>query len=356
LLWFATALGSALVFGLAGLLMKVSQMRGGARSSLLLGLYAAGTCGFFAQALIAGAWDPLDWRIWAWGAVVGLGSAWGNLLFMKALDYGPASLTSPLTNANIVFVVGMGALWFGEPVRAIALAGVSALLAAVVLLSLKTEGSYSISDKRWYPLVAGAMLLFVFRNGGLKVTDSLGLDNSSVLWAGYLLSWLWFGSASRLERARERRDKEAAKSGVAEAVATGYGVTADTGGEEAVTIKDARSQAGSGAFSSESRTTAAARSDAPAKPASSAWHRSRPPSPRAVGWFWGLAAGVCSYGGLQLYAAALAQGPSHLVAPIFATNSLVVAFGSLLLYREKLTRLQAVALLLLLVGLLLVRV
>lgn len=303
MLWFATALGSALVFGLAGLLMKVSQMRGGARSSLLLGLYAAGTCGFFAQALIAGTWDPLDWRIWAWGAVVGLGSAWGNLLFMKALDYGPASLTSPLTNANIVFVVGMGAVWFGEPVRAIALAGVAALLAAVVLLSLKTEGSYSISNKRWYPLVAGAMLLFVFRNGGLKVTDSLGLDSSSVLWAGYLLSWLWFGSASRLERARERRD----------AGATGMRNT-------------------------ESRVAGVGH------------------SPRAVGWFWGLAAGVCSYGGLQLYAAALAQGPSHLVAPIFATNSLVVAFGSLLLYREKLTRLQAVALLLLLVGLLLVRV
>ncbi|GIO11083.1 hypothetical protein J19TS2_06380 [Cohnella xylanilytica] len=322
MLWFATALGSALVFGLAGLLMKVSQMRGGARSSLLLGLYAAGACGFFAQALIARTWEPLDWRIWAWGAVVGLGSAWGNLLFMKALDYGPASLTSPLTNANIVFVVGMGALWFGEPVRAIALAGVAALLAAVVLLSLKTEGSYSISDKRWYPLVAGAMLLFVFRNGGLKVTDSLGLDSSSVLWAGYLLSWLWFGAVSRLERSRNRPD----------AGATGIGTT-DIGTTNIGTTNIGTTDIGT----TESRVAGVGH------------------SPRSIGWFWGLAAGVCSYGGLQLYAIAIAQGPSYLVAPIFATNSLVVAFGSLLLYREKLTRLQAVALLLLLAGLLLVR-
>lgn len=305
--WFLTALGSAFVFGLAGFLMKVSQMRGGALSSLLLGLYTAGTLGFWAQALLADSWDPLDWRVWAWGALVGLGSAWGNLLFMRALDYGPASLTSPLTNANILFVVAMGALWYGEPVHPAALAGIVSLVAGVVLLSVKSESSLAIRSNKWYGLVTAATLLFVFRNGGLKVTESLGLDNTSVLWAGYLLSWIWFALAARLERRR--------------------------------------------AWPAELPRDEAANPERPAAAAAASPARSS----RTVGLLWGLAAGVCSYGGLQLYAAALAIGPSHLIAPIFATNSLVVAIGSLLLYRERLTRLQMAALALLLAGLALVR-
>lgn len=58
--WFALAAGSALVFGLAGLLMKVSQMREGALSPMLLGLYASGTCGFWLQAALSENWAPLD--------------------------------------------------------------------------------------------------------------------------------------------------------------------------------------------------------------------------------------------------------------------------------------------------------
>jgi len=286
-MWLFVAAGSAFVFGLAGLLMKISQVRGGALSSLLLGLYAAGTCGFWAQALWTGSWQPADGRVWLWGAIVGLGSAWGNLLFMKALDCGPASLTSPLTNGNVVIVAAFGVLWFGEPVGVPALAGAALIVAAVIVLSSKSESGGAITDKRWYACTAGAMLLFVFRNGGLKVTDSLGLDSASVLWAGYLLSWAWFALSANRERRR-----------------------------------------------------AAGAPDAAA---------------RNAGFAWGLAAGVCSYGGLQLYATALSLGPSYAVAPIFAANSLVVAAGSLILYREKLTAPMRWALALLLAGLVLVR-
>ncbi|MBB6672882.1 EamA family transporter [Cohnella nanjingensis] len=311
MIWFATAVLSALVFGLAGLLMKVSQMRGGALSSLLLGLYAAGTCGFWLQALLAKSWQPFDGRIWLAGAVVGLGSAWGNLLFMRALDYGPASLTSPLANGNIVFVMAMGAIWFEEPVRPVALAGAAALIAGIVLLSIRTgrRAPRTIDYRRWYPLVAGATLLFVFRNGGLKVTDSLGLDSTSVLWAGYLLSWLWFAAAAGLE-GRKQADGAGRAVPVGQAARTGAGPSPSLAGGR---------------------------------------------SARAIGFGWGLAAGICSYGGLQLYANALAQGPSYLVAPIFAANSLVVAVGSLLIYRERLSAPQRFALLFLLLGLVLVR-
>ncbi|THF76911.1 DMT family transporter [Cohnella fermenti] len=313
MLWFLSAIGSALVFGLAGLFMKISQMRSGSAGSLLLGLYTAGTLGFWGQALLNHHWTPLDWRIWIAGAIVGLGSAWGNLLFMKALDYGPASLTSPLTNANILLVIAMGAIWYGEPLQPIAAVGVVCLLFAV-LLAIRNEGSYAVKSSRWYGLVLLAMLLFFFRNGGLKVTDALGLDNTNVLWSGYLLSWLWFAVSSRKEASGSRSDAES------------------------------RSSVRAG-----SRAEPKAKSRAGADVSAGA-------SPARTGFLWGLVAGVCSYGGLQLYASALGEGPSHLVAPIFATNGLVVALGSVLLYRERLTVLQWGAFAFLMLGLVLVRI
>ncbi|MFD2331577.1 EamA family transporter [Cohnella sp. GCM10020058] len=310
--WFAVAVLSALAFGLAGFFMKASQMRGGALSSLLIGLYAAGTAGFWIQALLTRAWQPFDWRIWTAGAIIGLGSAWGNLLFMRALARGPASLVSPLTNANILIVMAAGIVWFGETPHATGLVGAIWLLAGIALLSLRSGGGTTTPDagaaraqriagRSWYPLALAAMGLFVLRNGGLKVTDRLGLDSANVLWAGYLLSLLWFMAASwRSEHSKGEERK-----------ASGSQMSADV----------------------EAQSSAA-----------------------RIGFRWGLAAGVFSYGGLQLYAVALARGPAHLVAPIFAANSLVVVALSLAVYRERLSIAQFAALICLLGGLVLIRI
>lgn len=371
--WFPLAVFSALAFGLAGFFMKASQMRGGALSSLLLGVYAAGTLGFWAQSLLTGSWQPFDWRVWTSGAVIGLGSAWGNLLFMRALHYGPASLTSPLANANIVIVMAAGIVWFDEPLRATALVGAAWLLAGIGLLSLggKQRGGSSAADAsadsgsaeksdaesrsgsrllakiasrtaekkaidhRWYPLALAAMGLFVLRNGGLKVTDRMGLDSASVLWAGYLLSWLWFAAVSF----RKERDGELSTAHDKGKIAH---KSADArGGLAAARDKDELSHA-----SAEARNVGGADGRSTYSPSAA----------RRIGFRWGLAAGVFSYGGLQLYAEALARGPSHLVAPIFAANSLVVVVLSLLVYRERLTAPQYAALVCLLAGLVLIRV
>ncbi|WP_459076933.1 EamA family transporter [Cohnella rhizosphaerae] len=212
--WFAVAVLSALAFGLAGFFMKASQMRGGALSSLLIGLYASGTAGFWIQALLTRTWQPLDWRVWSAGAVIGLGSAWGNLLFMRAIARGPASLVSPLTNANIVIVMAAGILLFDETPHATGLLGALWLLTGIALLSLRrprgSAGSEAAASKpisigrSWYPLALAAMGLFVLRNGGLKVTDRIGLDSASVLWAGYLLSLVCFLAVARLTEGNER--------------------------------------------------------------------------------------------------------------------------------------------------------
>ncbi|MFS0727215.1 EamA family transporter [Paenibacillus sp. 1P07SE] len=281
-MWMITAVGSALIFGLAGLAMKISQMRGGSNTALLLALYSSGTLGFAIHSALTGALTDLfaDWRIWAAGAVIGAGSAWGNAVFMKALAYGPASLTSPLVNMNIVLVILMGTWLYHEPFTGRELLGVCLLLLAVILIAVRRKEPLTIKEKTWGVYVAAGILLFSLRNGGLKVTDELELNGTLILLAAYLMSTLWFLPPQR-------------------------------------------------------RLVGAAA--------------------RRTGWRWGLLAGIFSYGGLQLYAQALASGPASLAAPIFATNALVIALGSILLYKERLTRLQSAAFLCMMAGLIVIR-
>lgn len=280
-MWLWTAIGSAALFGLAGWWMKVSQMKGGSTRSLLQGLYAAGAVGFGIHSALEGRLgDLLQLEVWCAGILIGAGSAWGNSLFMKALEHGPASLTSPLTNMNIILVVAMSTLLYDEPLSLLQSIGIIMLLAAVVLIAYKRKEPLTITEKRWFLLVALAILMFAFRNGGLKVTDELGLASAPVLFVAYALSLAWF-----LQPAKERSA----------------------------------------------------------------------PSANRTGLVLGLAAGLFSYSGLQLYAVAIATGQANLAAPIFATNSLVVAIGSIAYYKERLTIVQTAAFLFLLAGLFVIR-
>ncbi|GFN31654.1 DMT family transporter [Paenibacillus xylaniclasticus] len=290
-MWLITAIGSAVLFGLAGWWMKVSQMKGGSSNGLLFGLYVSGTLGFGIHSAAEGTLASLaDWRLLAAGFFIGAGSAWGNALFMKALEYGPASLTSPLTNMNIALVVGMSVVVYDEPVSAAEWIGIALLLLSVVFVSIRGKEPLTVTQRRWFVLVLAAIFLFAFRNGGLKVTEQLELASAPVLLVGYALSLLWFQRLDALDRSR-------------------------------------------------------------IVPASS-------PDPVAAsrrGFRWGLLAGVFSYAGLQLYAIALESGKASIAAPIFATNSLVVALGSIVLYQERLTKLQWAAFVLTLAGLAVIR-
>ncbi|WP_127532357.1 DMT family transporter [Paenibacillus kobensis] len=290
-MWLLTAIGSAVLFGLAGWWMKVSQMKGGSSNGLLFGLYVSGTLGFGVHSAVEGTLSGIaDWRLLAAGLVIGAGSAWGNALFMKSLEYGPASLTSPLTNMNIALVVGMGIVVYDEPVSAAEWTGIALLLLSVVFVSIRGKEPLTVTQRRWFVLVIAAIFLFAFRNGGLKVTEQLELASAPVLLVGYALSLLWFRQLDAADRNR-------------------------------------------------------------IVPASS-------PDPAVAsrrGFRWGLLAGLFSYAGLQLYAVALETGKASIAAPVFATNSLVVALGSIVLYRERLTKLQWTAFALTLAGLIVIR-
>ncbi|WP_341281580.1 EamA family transporter [Paenibacillus sp. FSL H8-0537] len=283
-MWLTVAISSAILFGLAGWWMKRSQMSSGATSALLLGLYASGTAGFGIHAAFEGSLTSLaDYRIWIAGAIIGAGSAIGNAVFMKALDYGPASLTSPLTNMNIVLVVALGTLVYKEPLQLAQASGILLLLLSVVLISYKKQVQAIPAQTQWFYYASAAVVFFTFRNGGLKVTEEWGFSSAPILFVGYLLSFLWFALLSKDKKGSTRK------------------------------------------------------------------------SAYRTGLLYGLLAGLFSYAGLQLYATALATGPANLAAPIFATNSLVVAAGAILIYKEKLNAAQWAAFACMMIGLVVIR-
>jgi uncharacterized membrane protein len=282
-MWFILALFSSLTFGLAGFMMKISSHHKGSNNYLLLGLYVSGALGFLWWMLQTGV-ALFTWPIILFGIVIGFGSAVGNLLFMKALEVGPASLTAPLTNSNIVLTVAMSILIYDETISWTETVGVVLLVTAISLLPIDPNESLRIRNIAWYGFVLTATLLFFLRNGGLKITEELHLPNATILFISYVVGIIWFG----------------------------VGIL--RGGQP------------------------------------------EPPRARSIGWWWGLGAGVFSFAGLQIYSIALSKGPASIIAPIFATNSLIVALLSILIYRERLSLMQSFCLVLLFSGLIFIRI
>lgn len=191
--WFPVAVLSAVVFGSTIFWMKLGVLRGGPGSDswMLLGLYTTGTLGFLITAAARSALTISPVVVIA-GLIVGAGSVFGNLLYAKSFEYGPASLSAPLINSNAVLVVLLGVLFYAETLAFYQALGAILIGIAVVLLAFDPDESLTITDRRWYALIGVAILLFFTRNGGLKVTGSLGLPDSALLAVGYGLGVVWF--------------------------------------------------------------------------------------------------------------------------------------------------------------------
>lgn len=283
-MWFAWALLSSVTFGMSGFLMKVSSYHRGAVVATLWALYLTGTIGFAWWVWAFGEFR-LDGAVLLGGLAIGIGSTAGNWLFMLALEKGPASLTSPLVNSNILLIILFSILFYGERLSWMEGVGVTLLVTAVFLIPIDPDEKLAVKNRRWYFLVIAATLLFTFRNGGLKVTDEVGLAGEIVLFYGYLFSLLWMS----VEMWRRRRRSGGTPAGMQK------------------------------------------------------------------GLIWGGAAGIFSFIGMQLYTIALIDGPASIVAPLFATNSLVVALLSILFFHERLSLFQKLSLFFLFMGLVLTR-
>lgn len=80
------------------------------------------------------------------------------------------------------------------------------------------------------------------------------------------------------------------------------------------------------------------------------------PSVLKYAFGWGLASGVCSFGGMQLFTYAIATGPASIVAPLFAMNGLIFAILTIIILGERLSRYQVLAMMGCVLGLVLLRI
>jgi drug/metabolite transporter (DMT)-like permease len=284
-MWFIAALGSAVVFGLAGFLMKLASSRSAPADNILFGLYITGALSFFLYGMYSGVTSP-DISHIAAGVIVGIGSVAGNILFMKAIRIGPVSLTSPVVNLNIVLVVFMAIFVYGEVLSVRETVAIVLIIVGLSLLPTDPNEKLTIRHRSWYLMVGVAVLLFFLRNGGLKITEEFGLQNTLVLLIAYGTGVLWFG----IRRMPNNR-------------------------------ADVRKI-----------------------------HNNR-----NHGFVTGLLAGLFSFGGMQLYAYALATGPAGIVSPLFSANSLVTGLLAVLLLGERLTLYQMISLAVIFTGIILLR-
>jgi uncharacterized membrane protein len=285
-MWFILALLSAVVFGFSSFFMKVNSFWRLPLMPFLTGLYTSGSVGFLGYALMEDSFH-LSLAVLFGGIMVGAGSTFGNLLYMKALNVGPASLSSPLVNTNILLIVLLGVFVYGEQIGAVQYAGIGFIMAAIAVLPLDPKEDFSIKGGVWYGFILTATLFMFFRNGGLKITEEAGLENTPVLFTGYLFGMLYSLYGWSREKNQQARD---------------------------------------------------------------ATHLHMK---KAFGW--GLVTGIFSFGGMQLYAAALREGPASIVSPLFAAHALLVALLSMLYLEERITRYQAVILAVVLMGIIFLR-
>ncbi|MFD9287514.1 DMT family transporter [Streptomyces sp. NPDC060030] len=84
-----------------------------------------------------------------WGLLAGLTGAGGQLLLFEALSEGPAYLIFPVISLSPVITVLMATVLLRERIARLAVGGVVAALAAIVLLSIPGGGSDSESTGPW---------------------------------------------------------------------------------------------------------------------------------------------------------------------------------------------------------------
>lgn len=186
-MWLTAAFFSAFTFGIGGFLMKVGAERKYTTADLMLGLYACGSLLFLSTLLYTHNFY-INLHVISFALLVGLGSFYGNVFVYKAYTTGPASLTAPLINLNIILVVMMSVIFYHEVLTWIQyLCIFSILLGVSILTSSAKKTTVKINFKLWFFYIALAILLIFLREGGLKIAQENQQNNLAVLFFGYSL-------------------------------------------------------------------------------------------------------------------------------------------------------------------------
>nr|VFK28444.1 MAG: EamA-like transporter family protein [Candidatus Kentron sp. MB] len=207
-MWLIYSAAGAIVFGFGIFLIKMGMLRGGSERHILLGLYLAGTAGFMVLILEAGSFQ-LSPLIALAVLFIGAGSVLGNIYFVKALQHGPLGLTAPLMNLNTVCIVVLSVILYDESLVARKWLAIGIIIVATAAIHFYRREHDTVGSRRWYGLVGIAIIMLVFRNGGLKVAEEAALDPASILLLAYILGIIWFAIRIRREKApvsRARRN------------------------------------------------------------------------------------------------------------------------------------------------------
>ena len=180
------------MFGIGGILFKWNAHNQGDDNYFFLALYSVGAICFFIEGYsILSQFGGLEYFIMA--AIVALGSAGGNYTFSKGMRYGPAGLTSAFAKANIVIVILISSVYYGESISWREGLGILFFFAAMLCVNLKFSNKDKAANTTWFLIMLCCILLLAFRNGGLKVVNEMELSGVLVVAMAYLYCAVLFG-------------------------------------------------------------------------------------------------------------------------------------------------------------------
>lgn len=298
-MWITEAIFSAIIFGLASVIMKSSTLRKHIDQYLLWGLYLAGGLFFYSQCYKE-MYLSNNIYLYIWAILIGLGSFYGNWFVIKALEVGPASLTAPMLSLNIPLIIIMSIFIYHEEINIIKIAIIVSLFAAIIVVKIDPNEKLVIKDNKWFIwVILGSLFLFL-REGGLKITQEIKLNNTIVLLYSYIFCFILSSIA--------------------------------------IILKEKR------IFKTDINLN---------KASFSIYYLMKilKEKNRSYGIFFGLITGFCSGLGLYLYSQALLTGPTSLVALIFSARSLVIVLLSYIVHKERLSLFQKFSVILLCLGL-----
>ncbi|MCH5585638.1 DMT family transporter [Shimazuella sp. AN120528] len=281
-MWLFLAFLCFLFNGLSAFFFKINTMKGGTSEKLLFGFYLSGSLGSGLYLLYTQTWD-WNWNILVAGSIIGIGTTLGNLLYSKSVYIGPAGLTATVAHSHVILIVFMSIFLYSEFLNWFEGLAILLIIVAILLLPFDPNQKLRIQNNLWYLFVGVAFIGFFIRNGGLKITEEMHLNNNPIIFLSYVFGLIWFSTTLWLGREKKQQVK-------------------------------------------------------------------------TTGIFFGIFAGILSFGMMQTLAAALKIGPASIISPIASSNGVIVAGLSYLMYKEKFSKFQFVSFIVLLIGIILINI
>jgi len=191
-LYILQAMMGALMFGIGAMMFKWNAHYHGDDNYFFSALYSVGGICFIINGYDG--YTPLSLSYYISGALIGLGSAGGNYFFVQGLRHGPAGLTSAFAKSNIVIVILISALYYGEALAVNEIIGIAAILVAMIVVNLRLGSGGKSTSTVWFILMIASMILIAFRNGGLKIVNEISLTSSLVMALAYFLCTIFFSA------------------------------------------------------------------------------------------------------------------------------------------------------------------